>query len=132
MHISIYDTVTGYLAMPIYRTCKLSFTHEYVNYKVEPDVPEWNALGQCDQQFDELCNAIATNRTLARLDLRNNQLGNSHGVQLAQLLATNPMLRVLDLRWNRIGFTGGREIVEALKHNSTIEELLLEGNGLSR
>jgi len=93
---------------------------------------EWNALGQCDQQFDELCNAIATNRTLARLDLRNNQLGNSHGVQLAQLLATNPMLRVLDLRWNRIGSTGGREIVEALKHNSTIEELLLEGNGLSR
>ena len=36
------------------------------------------------------------------------------------------------MRWNRIGSVAGREIVEALKHNSTIEDLLLEGNGLSR
>lgn len=93
---------------------------------------EWNSIGQCDQEFHELCNAVASNRNLVRLDLRNNQLTNGHGLHLAQLLVTNSPLKVLDLRWNRIGSTAGREIVEALKHNSTVEDLLLEGNGLSR
>jgi Ran GTPase-activating protein (RanGAP) involved in mRNA processing and transport len=62
---------------------------------------EWNSIGQCDAEFAELCNAIASNRCLTRLDFRNNQLSNGHGLQLAQLILTNPSLRVLDLRWNR-------------------------------
>ena len=91
---------------------------------------EWNSLGQCDLEFGELCNAVASNRTLERLDLRNNQLSNGHGVQLALLLAQNPPLKILDLRWNRIGSTAGREIIDALKHNSTIEGT--ESNILAR
>lgn len=95
-------------------------------------IMEWNSLGNCEFEFEELCNAITTSRSITKVDLRNNQLGNSHGQSLAQLIAANPPIRSLDLRWNRIGASGGREIVEAIKHNSTIEELLLEGNGLSK
>jgi len=92
---------------------------------------EWNSLGQTDVEFNELCNAISNNRNMINCDFRNNQLTNAHGVTIANLIATNPTIKCLDLRWNRIGSTAGREIVDALKHNNTIENVLLDGNGLT-
>merc|ERR1711935_614286 len=51
--------------------------------------------------------------------------------EYAQMLSTNPTLKRIDMRWNRIGATAGREILDALKHNTTIESVLLDGNGLT-
>lgn len=90
---------------------------------------EWNQLGAMDSiPFTNFCDALAVNKSLIELDLRNNDISHVGGTELAAALKKNVTLRILDLRWNNIGAIGGRSLLASCQSNSTLNELHLVGN----
>ena len=89
---------------------------------------EWNNIGVLDQGIEILSDALATNRTVVSLDLRNNKIGADGAAALANMLKSNSTLQIIDLRWNEIGAAGGRSILSALSSNHTLKRLELAGN----
>ena len=65
-----------------------------------------------------LTEALAVNKTLTHLDLRNNQLSPQSGVHLAKMLSINSTLKTLDLRWNSIDDSVAVQMENAVKQNS--------------
>jgi hypothetical protein len=60
--------------------------------------------------------AVTVNKSLIRLILARNGIGNSSGSEIYALLATDATLQHLDLRWNTIG--GQAFIIVRYSHNS--------------
>jgi hypothetical protein len=57
---------------------------------------EWNQIGAMDSPaFTGFCDALASNKGLIELDLRNNDISHVGGSELAAALKRNTTLRVL-------------------------------------
>ena len=57
---------------------------------------EWNQIGSMDSPaFTGFCDALAKNKSLIELDLRNNDISHVGGTELAAALKRNVTLRVL-------------------------------------
>ncbi|XP_052467055.1 leucine-rich repeat-containing protein 45 [Carassius gibelio] len=93
-------------------------------------VLEWNALGMWEEGFAVFCEGLASNASLAQLDLRNNQINHQGAAELCIALKRNNTLQELDLRWNNIGLLGGRSILEAMQQNHTLNQLEMAGNNI--
>lgn len=93
-------------------------------------VLEWNALGMWEEGFAVFCEGLASNASLAQLDLRNNQINHQGAAELCIALKRNTTLQELDLRWNSIGLLGGRSILEAMQQNHTLNQLEMAGNNI--
>ncbi|CAF3615939.1 unnamed protein product [Rotaria sp. Silwood1] len=92
---------------------------------------EWNQLGSMNTPaFSIFCDALADNKSLIDLDLRNNDINHVGGSELASALKRNTTLRALDLRWNNVGLIGGRALLVLCQSNSTLNELQLIGNNI--
>jgi len=65
---------------------------------------------------EELCEVLATNTTLTKLNLCENRIGRMGGFKMAQILKQNIYLEQLDLSGNLIGGLEGLEIAETLKN----------------
>ncbi|XP_059386364.1 leucine-rich repeat-containing protein 45 [Carassius carassius] len=93
-------------------------------------VLEWNALGMWEEGFAVFCEGLASNASLAQLDLRNNQINHQGAAELCIALKRNSTLQELDLRWNNIGLLGGRSVLEAMQQNHTLNKLEMAGNNI--
>ncbi|XP_061563783.1 leucine-rich repeat-containing protein 45 [Cololabis saira] len=91
---------------------------------------EWNGLGVLEETFSLLCDGLACNSVLTRLDLRNNQVSHQGAVELGLALRRNTALQELDLRWNNVGLLGGRALLEALNQNQSLVQLEMAGNNV--
>lgn len=109
---------------------------------------EWNQLGALNSpSFSVFCDALADNRSVIELDLRNNDINHVGASELATALKRNITLRALgtsflrtiisnrkagsaDLRWNNVGLIGGRALLVLCQSNGTLEELQLVGNNI--
>ncbi|CAF3514740.1 unnamed protein product [Adineta steineri] len=92
---------------------------------------EWNQLGTMNPPaFSIFCDALADNKALIELDLRNNDINHVGGSELATALKRNITLRALDLRWNNVGLIGGRALLLLCQTNTTIDDLQLVGNNI--
>jgi chromosome segregation ATPase len=89
---------------------------------------EWNNIGVLDQGVEILSDALASNRTVVSLDLRNNKIGADGAGALANMLKSNTTLQVIDLRWNEVGAAGGRSLLSALSSNRSLKRIELAGN----
>lgn len=88
---------------------------------------EWNYLG-LDGGIDTLVQGLQRNKTLTKLDIRNNSIGPDGSAALAKLITTNTTLKEIDLRWNCLHSAGGQTLVEAMKFNQSLTELKVSGN----
>jgi len=96
--------------------------------------------------FSVFCDALADNKSLIELDLRNNDINHVGASELASALKRNTTLRALgiypniiiikkfliltDLRWNNVGLIGGRALLSLCESNSTLNDLQLVGNNI--
>lgn len=59
---------------------------------------EWNQLGKMNSPaFSVFCDALADNKSLIELDLRNNDINHVGGTELATALKRNTALRALGM-----------------------------------
>ncbi|UJR15397.1 hypothetical protein I4U23_002345 [Adineta vaga] len=92
---------------------------------------EWNQLGAMNSPaFSVFCDALADNKFLIELDLRNNDINHVGASELATALKRNTALRALDLRWNNVGLIGGRALLVLCQTNATLDDLQLVGNNI--
>ncbi|ORZ23721.1 hypothetical protein BCR41DRAFT_349030 [Lobosporangium transversale] len=82
--------------------------------------------------FQELVNSLATNMTLASLDLKHNSIRNEGAFALSEALKTNMKLTTIDLRHNLIGDEGALALSKALKANTTLAVLDLRANPITK
>lgn len=92
---------------------------------------EWNNIGSSETGMANLFAAIGDNRSLTKVDLRNNEIGAEAGIHIANCLKANQTLQHLDLRWNRLSNAGAKAILKGLGINKTIQSLELNGNKVS-
>lgn len=78
----------------------------------------------------KLAAAIAKNKTLKVLDLRENNIGPDEVKYLAAALKTNNTLQSLQLDSSSIGDEGARCIAEMLNVNKTLKEISLDRNNI--
>ncbi|CAF1332763.1 unnamed protein product [Adineta ricciae] len=92
---------------------------------------EWNQIGAMNSPaFSVFCDALADNKSVIELDLRNNDINHVGASELATALKRNTTLRALDLRWNNVGLIGGRALLTLCQTNATLEDLQLIGNNI--
>ena len=92
---------------------------------------EWNSIGTLSTGMEMLCGALAQNKSVTSLDLRNNRIPLSAVTPLATLIRSNNTIEKLDLRWNEIATDGAKILVPALERNRTLVELELSGNKIA-
>lgn len=86
-----------------------------------------------DPAAQSFATALAMNRTLLRLRLRRNKIGDDGAAALAEALRTsNSTLVELDLQANRVDFKGGIALTRALEANRSLEEVHLALNRCDR
>ncbi|CAM4958263.1 unnamed protein product [Rotaria socialis] len=68
---------------------------------------------------------LYNNKTLLKLNLSSNKIGEIGAHYLADALYSNNTLTVLNLENNQIGDKGARSLSDAIKHNKTLKELRL-------
>ncbi|KAI9341817.1 hypothetical protein DFJ73DRAFT_536955 [Zopfochytrium polystomum] len=105
-----------------------AFLGDDVNNTLRTLLLEWNCVGIWEVGVRALADALAANRRLETLDLRNCKVGPRGCQTLAVGIKHNTSLRHLDLRWNNAGLIGGRAFVDVLQWNMSILEVLLTGN----
>ena len=93
---------------------------------------EWNKIGgSSDQGMKRFFGALGENRSLLKLNLKNNEIGPEIGEFVANCLKSNTVLENLDLRYNRIGNQGAKSILKGLNLNKTITILEMSASGVS-
>lgn len=92
---------------------------------------EWNSIGLSERGMEALSNALITNKSIRKVDLRNNRIGSNAAVYLNDIIRHNASIELFDLRWNEIGTDGARQIINALQSNKSILQLELAGNNVS-
>lgn len=68
--------------------------------------------------------ALKSNKTLTKLDISNNNLGDEGGISFGNALKWNSSILFLDLSTNKIGDAGGSEFATMLAQNKTIQVCL--------
>lgn len=89
---------------------------------------EWNSVGLSAQGMEELCAALAENTSIASVNLQNNKISEVSSAPLANLIRSTKTLQKLDLRWNEIGNDGIQALIPALERNQSLVELEIAGN----
>lgn len=77
--------------------------------------------------MEALSSAVAANRALVSLDLRNNRISGSSCAHICDVIRLSS-LQTLDLRWNELDLNCARGLVAALKSCSTLMRLEVAGN----
>lgn len=98
------------------------------NHTLKQLLLEWNCLGCLRPLFQNFCDALALNKGLERLDLRNNQILDESGTDIANALKQNETLQSLDLRWNSLGIQGAKALWDAVQRNQKLRSMELCGN----
>jgi Ran GTPase-activating protein (RanGAP) involved in mRNA processing and transport len=75
--------------------------------------------------------ALGENRSLLKLNMKNNEIGPEIGEFVANCLKSNTVLETLDLRYNRIGNQGAKAIMKGLNLNKTVTILEISGSNVS-
>ena len=75
--------------------------------------------------------ALGENRSLLKLNLKNNEIGPEIGEFVGNCLKSNTVLETLDLRYNRIGNQGAKAIMKGLNLNKTVTILEISGSNVS-
>merc|ERR1712238_250713 len=71
-----------------------------------------------------------TNKTLNKLNISYNYIGEEGGKALAEMGMTNKTLNKLNISNNYIGTEGGKALVKMLETNTTLKTLYLSGNDI--
>ena len=72
-----------------------------------------------------LAKALEKNSTLREFDISDNAIGLEGAVAFASMLTKNQFLKKLNLIDDSVGVEGAVELIESLKHNTTLEDLVL-------
>ncbi|CAF4873321.1 unnamed protein product [Rotaria socialis] len=92
------------------------------------DQPEldlgWSHLADQDMSIVAYY-CLYNSKTLLKLNLSSNKIGEIRAHYLAGALYSNNTLTVLNLENNQIGDKGARSLSDAIKHNKTLKELRL-------
>ena len=72
-----------------------------------------------------LAKALEKNSTLREFDISDNPIGSEGAVAFASMLKKNQCLKILNLYDDSVGVEGSLELIESLKHNTTLEKLRL-------
>ena len=72
-----------------------------------------------------LAKALEKNSTVREFDISDNPIGSEGAVAFATMLKKNQSLKKLGLYDDSVGVEGALELIESLKHNTTLEELEL-------
>jgi hypothetical protein len=75
--------------------------------------------------------ALGENRSLLKLNMKNNEIGPEIGEFVANCLKSNTVLETLDLRYNRMGNQGAKAIMKGLNLNKTVTILEISGSNVS-
>ena len=73
-------------------------------------------------------NGIAKNRSITRLDLSKNLLGNDTAIAIGRLLLRSKSLSEISLRWNNIRGEGVHNLAHGIKHNKILSTIDLGWN----
>ncbi|XP_059814419.1 NACHT, LRR and PYD domains-containing protein 12-like [Hypanus sabinus] len=86
-------------------------------------------VGLTDSGAEDLVSALSTNRSLTKLDLSGNELGDS-GVKLVFAALRNPECKIQRMGLNNVGLTdsGAEDLASALSTNPSLTELDLNDN----
>ena len=82
--------------------------------------------------FDILFEALKCNTCLKRLEISENEIGDSGAAAISEALKVNTCLTNLNLSWNKIGTSGAAAISEALNVNTCLTDLNLSSKGIGR
>jgi len=88
--------------------------------------PRNNRIG--DAGVRALAEVLRTNATVASIDLRNNRIGDAGARALAEALRTNATVASINLRFNLIGDAGASALADALRTNATVTSINLGYN----
>jgi len=92
---------------------------------------EWNYLNEYAEEFETLCESIASTNSLVYLLLNNNKLSSNHIKPIVKMIQKNVSLVQIDLKWNELVTDNGKEILNALNSNEKLQEINLTGNSIS-
>jgi hypothetical protein len=92
---------------------------------------EWNSIGLSERGMESLSTALISNKSITKVDLRNNRIGSNSAVYLNDIIRHNATIEILDLRWNEIGNEGAKQLISALQSNNTVKQLELAGNNIN-
>ena len=92
---------------------------------------EWNDMGKESSGLMGLLDFVSMNKSLRKLDLRNNSITGVEADTLAKILKSSQSLVMIDLRWNALGNKGAKILYDAVKNSPWILKLDLNGNTIS-
>jgi hypothetical protein len=79
-----------------------------------------------------IARALEDNKTLERLDLSHNRIGDEGAIAFAEALKKNKSLKKLGLSHNKIGDPGVKALAKSLLENTTLETLFLGNNKIQQ
>jgi Ran GTPase-activating protein (RanGAP) involved in mRNA processing and transport len=85
-----------------------------------------------ERELSSLIRSISENKTVTKLCLAKNNIGEGCGSALKDLLRYNSVIKYLDLHWNVLGKGGLADFCEGLTENESLRHLDLSWNSLGR
>ena len=93
---------------------------------------ELENIHMSERDICTLCRVLTENKTVTKLVLAKNNIGEGCGSSLRDLLKYNSTIKYLDLHWNILGKGGFIDFCEGLSQNDSLKHLDLSWNSLGR
>lgn len=93
---------------------------------------ELENIHMTERDLSQLIRSVSENKTITKLVLAKNNIGEGCGSALKDLLKYNNTVKYLDLHWNVLGKGGFSEFCEGLTDNESLRHLDLSWNSLGR
>lgn len=81
-------------------------------------------------EFGELFAALANNRSVTKVDVQRNNIGDAEAKVLAEALKVNKTVTHINLEWNKISYRGAKYLAEALASSCSINHIDLSYNNI--
>jgi hypothetical protein len=119
----IYVEFKNNIATQLFKILKETYIDEELNFSGEIYIN--------NKDFQHVVQMLGNNRSIKRLILNKQAIGDDGTKYLAEMLKINNTIKEIDLSQNNIKSDGIQCLVEMLKINNTIKEIDLWGNNLS-